>query len=228
MRSKPLAAAVLATTLLALPSAASAARPASPEERAAVAAVYGAGAECSQVVVSERDPRYARWDFAPSEACEPTSNGFGVALRGDDGTWRDVYQASDPGDACPTTPLPTEVGVELSACARPSRHVYITHFLTERALVEPRRLPHGAHSFLGPLRWRGWDRSVATARGVLDYSDRSARFRAPIRLRAYRVRFCRAKRIYTRLSLRFRRSADRRRYPHFETVTRLGCPRSRR
>ena len=125
--------------------------------------------ECSKVVVSERDPRYARWDFVPS-ACDPTADGFGIARRDESGRWRDVYQASDWREACPTTPLPTKVGVELRACAKPSRHIYITNFSSRRARFKPRRLPHGAHSSLDRLRWRGWDRRVARARGVLDYN----------------------------------------------------------
>jgi len=210
--------------VLALPSVASAARPATAVERAAVSAVYGSVANCSAVIVSERSSRYARWEFVPSDTCEPQSNGFGIARRDDSGMWRDVYQASEASDACPTTPLPTEVGVELGACARPSTHIYITNFLSQRELFKPRRLPHGAHSFLGALRWRGWDRSIASGSGVLDYADRTVRFKAPIRLRASRVRFCGAKRTYTRLSLVFVRAADRRRYGHFEAPTTLACP----
>jgi hypothetical protein len=224
MKYKLLAAAVCSAILLAVPWSASAARPATVEEKAAVSAIYAAPPDCSKVVVSERRSRYARWDFVPSDSCEPTGNGFGIARRDDSGQWRDFYQASDSSDACPTTPLPTTVGVELRACTRPSRHIYITNFLSQRALIEPRQLPHGAHSFLGPLRWRGWDRPVARARGVLVYSDRTATLKAPIRLRAFRVRFCGAKRIYTRLALTFVRTADSRRYPHFVETRRSGCP----
>jgi len=225
MNSKLSAAVFCAAILVAVPSAANAARSATEAEKAAVSAVYETAPECSKVVVSERSDRYARWHFAISEGCEPTADGFGIARRDDAGRWRNVYQASEGSDACPTTPLPTEVGVELRACSRPSRHLYITNFATGRALFKPRRLPHGAHSFLGPLRWRGWDRSVATASGFLDYSDRTASFKYPIRLRASRVRFCGARRIYTRLTLRFVRSADRRRVPHFEgRLGTLECP----
>jgi len=218
------AAVVCSAILFVVPAAASAARPATPEEKTAVSALYDATADCSNVIVSERSSRYARWDFVPSTTCDPTSNGFGVARRDESGSWRDVYQASDSTDACPTTPLPTEAGVELRACSRPSRHIYITNFLTQRPLFKPRQLPHGAHSFLGPLRWRGWDRSVAAASGLLDYTDRTSRFKAPIRLRASRVRFCGARRMYSRLTLTFVRSADRRRYRHFAGPTTLRCP----
>ena len=48
--------------------------------------------ECSKVVVSERNSRYARWDFVPSE-CEQSGDGFGIARRDNSGQWRDVYQA---------------------------------------------------------------------------------------------------------------------------------------
>ncbi len=224
MNCKLVAAAFCSAGLLGVASSASASRPATVEEQTAVSAVYEATPDCSKVIVSERNSRYARWDFLPGGACEPTSNGFGITRRDDGGKWRDVYQASEGSDACPTTPLPTEVGVELRACSRPSRHIYITNLLSQRALVKPRRLPHGAHSFLGPLRWRSWDRSVATASGVLDYADRTARFKAPIRLRASRVRFCGATRIYSRLTLTFVRSVHRRRYAHFAGPTTIGCP----
>ena len=224
MNSKLLQTAACTAILLAVPSVASAARPATGQETTAISTLYGATPDCSRVIVSERSSRYARWEFVASDTCEPTSNGFGIARRDDSSTWRDVYQASESSDACPTTPLPTEVGVELRACSRPSRHVYITNFLNQRALVKPGKLPHGAHSFLGSLRWRGWDRSIAIATGVLDYSDRSAQFKAPVRLRASRVRFCGARRIYTRLTLTFVRPGDRRRTPHFQGPTTTRCP----
>ena len=225
MNRKLAVAVVSSVAVLVGPSQAAASRPASNEEATAISALYETSAGCSKVIVSERDSRYARWDFVASEFCEPTSNGFGIARRDDGGGWSDVYQASEGSEACPTTPLPTEVGVELRACERPSRHVYIINLLSHRALVKPRRLPHGAHSFLGSLKWRGWDRSTAAASGVLDYADRTTRFKAPIRLRVSRVRFCGATRIYTRLTLTFVRSADRRRYPHFEGPSTTGCPR---
>src|SRR5215210_4693261 len=129
MNPGPVAVAFCSVILLAAPAAASAARPATTEEKAAVSSIYTPYPECSEVVVSERDPRYARWDFVPGDTCEPTGNGFGIARRGANGVWRDYYQASDNGDPCPLTPLPTEVGVELRACRRPSRHIYITNFL---------------------------------------------------------------------------------------------------
>jgi hypothetical protein len=203
---------------------ASAARPATPAEKAVVSALYGTRVECSKVTVSTVDARFARWDFAPSETCEQTSNGFGIARQYTDGQWRDVYQASESSAACPTTPLPTKAGIELKACSKPSKHIYITNFASRRARVKPRTLPHGAHSFLGRLRWQGWDRSAARARGVLDYSDRFDTFKAPIRLRADRVAYCGSRRIYTRLKLRFVRGSDHRRFPHFEATQRLDCP----
>jgi hypothetical protein len=226
MTCKLAAAGLCSAILLAVPSPASASRPATAEEKAAVSAEYLASPACSKVIVSERDPRYARWDFDPiDETCDFPGLDFGVARR--DGTgWRDVGLESE-NDVCPTVPLPTEAGVELRACRRPSRHTYITNYLNGRALFKPRKLPHGAHSFLGPLRWRGWDSLVARARGVLDYSDRFATFKAPIRLRAYRVRFCGTRRVYTRLRLTFVRSADRRRYPHFQETRKSECPSRR-
>jgi hypothetical protein len=150
-----------------------------------------------------------------------------VILRlGDDGQWRDVYQASEGSDACPTTPLPTGVGVDLRACARPSKHTYLLSYFNGEALLKPRTLPHGAHSVRSRCGGSGGGRSVAAASGYLDYSDADTRFKAPIRLRASGVRFCGRKRIYRRLTLRLVRAADRRRYPHFEDSAAAGSCQS--
>lgn len=221
---KPLAAAWASLLLLVMPATAGASRSATVEEAAAISAVYETDPECSEIVVSERDSRYARWRFTVSDECEPLGDGFGIARRDDNGAWHDVYQASDPSDPCPVTPVPTEPGVELGACAKPSKNAHIRNFATDRLVVKPRKLPHGAHSFLGRLRWRGWNRVVATASGVLDYEDRTASFKSKIRLRASRVRFCGTKRTYTRMSLTFVRAADRRRFGHFEGTLKLECP----
>ncbi len=222
--AKPMTVTCASLVVLLLPSTAAASRPATADEEAAISAIYETSPECSEVVVSERDSRYARWRFTVSSDCEPLGDGFGIARRDDNGAWHDIYQASDPSDPCPVTPVPTAPGVELGACAKPSKNTHIRNFITDRLTVKPRKLPHGAHSFLGRLRWRGWNREVAKASGVLDYEDAYDSFKAKIRLRASRVRYCGTKRTYTRLSLTFVRSADRRRFGHFEGPLKLGCP----
>src|SRR3712207_9591328 len=69
-------------------------RSASPDEAATISAVYGVDPECSIVEVSERNPRYARWDV-DLDACEPVGNGFGIARQDETGAWQDVYQRSE-------------------------------------------------------------------------------------------------------------------------------------
>src|SRR4051812_5369002 len=105
------------------PAGASAARPGTDEETAAISAVYGFGPACSQGLISDRDSSYARWDYVFNEGCEPFGDAFAIAHLGDDGQWRDIFQTSGPGDPCPLTPLPTDVGIELRGCSRPSRQI---------------------------------------------------------------------------------------------------------
>jgi hypothetical protein len=194
-----------------------------PGDAAAIAAVFDADPACSTIAVSDRDSTYARWDFN-AQACEPTANGFGIVHRDGAGHWRSIWQASEDSTACPVTPVPTAVGVELRACRPGSRHIYLRNFLNEHAAYKPAKLPHGAHSFIRNLRWRHWDKSIATAPGILDYVDRTSAFTAPLRMRASRVRYCGPRRFYTRLSLHFVRAADRRRLGFFEGALNLGCP----
>jgi hypothetical protein len=198
---RPVAAALCCGSLLAVAVEVSEARPVTGEEKAAGSAAYGASPVCSHLAVSGRHRRFTRSDPVVSANCQPTGDGFGTARRDNGGRWRGFYQA------------------------RRSRRIYLTNYLSLRPLVRPRRYPYGAHAELRSLRWRGWNRRVARARGVMDYADRTLTLRAPIRLRAFRVRRCGTRRIYSRLGVRFVRSADRRRYRGLETRFRLPCPR---
>jgi hypothetical protein len=65
MNPKAVAAALYSAVFLAAPAAASAARPATADEKAAVSAVYATSPDGSDVIVSERTSRHARWDFVP-------------------------------------------------------------------------------------------------------------------------------------------------------------------
>jgi len=105
---------------------------------------------------------------------------------------------------------------------RLSRRVYVPRGL--RLVYRPRLLVHGAHSELRDLRWRRWGRKTTTARGVLDYSDASARFRAPIRVRLSNIGTCGRKRTYLRQTITFLRDSDRRRWGALDGTTRLLCP----
>lgn len=194
--------------ILALASTASAqARPGTASETAAVAALYGFAPECTALVVSDRDPTYARLDFVPSVSCEQTSNGFGIARRNSTGRYVDVYQASESSEACPAVDIPTNVGLELKACSRPSKHTYLSTF---RGLQDrPARLDYGTRNQLLRLRWKQWGKSTATATGTFFYNDANpgVAFRIPVRVTVSKRTYCGAKRTY----LRFKVSAVRRR-----------------
>jgi hypothetical protein len=101
----------------------------------------------------------------------------------------------------------------------------MTNYASGRRTYKPRVLPNGAHSAVVLMRWRGWNRTVATGHGTFTYSDAYESSKAPVRVRAWRVRYCGATRYYTRFSLRFVHASDRRHYGRFfEQVTRLSCP----
>ncbi len=204
--------ALLTTVIIAafvVTTAAVAARPATPSEREMVSKLYDASPECSRVVISDVSPRYARWQLTPSLSCEQTIDGFAIARRDDTGRWRDVYQASEGSDACPLTPLPTAVGVELGACSKPSRHTYLSTF---RGLkIRPSRLDYGTRNQLLGLRWKQWGSTTSTATGTFFYNDRvpSIRFRVPVRVTVSKRSYCRAKRTYLRFKVSAIRARDR-------------------
>lgn len=105
--------------------------------------------------------------------------------------------------------------------AQPAQRTYLLGLKGLR--VKPTRLFHGAHSFLADVRWRRWGSTAARGRGVMVYDDAYLSLRAPIRLRASRVRLCGSKRTYQQARITFVRERDHRKYPALEGVRPYGC-----
>ena len=147
-----------------------------------------------------------------------------VVLRLIEGNWTPRYQGPiDPQAPCAQDDgFPSAVGVDLGICRALSKRVYIPRF--DRVVYKPRLIVYGAHAGLRNLRWRRWGRSVATARGVMDYADRTTSFRAPIHVRVSRVRPCGVKRTYRRMTVTFDRAADRRRWRALDGTTQYSRP----
>ena len=61
-------------------------------------------------------------------------------------------------------------------------------------------------------------------RGVLDYSDATTQFRAPIHVRLSRIGTCGTKRAYLRQTITFDRASDRRQWGALDGATELFCP----
>jgi hypothetical protein len=212
----------VAATLAIAASATAAPRPATAEEAAEIAAIYGWPAECSTVVVSQANPSYARWDFAfPRNDCpQPMANGSGIA-RFDGQAWRDVYQFSDGSDPCSLTPLPPGAGVELGACRAAGTNVRPRILCNSGAggeiatsKVRPGRCmflqPSKSYSQgenLGAIRWSSWGRTEA--RGTA----RALGFKLPYGRERVRIRFYRPRpdqcgstlTLWTRVEIRYRR-----------------------
>jgi hypothetical protein len=137
--------------------------------------------------------------------------------------------ADDATGSCDdVTDVPAAVAADLGACTAPSSagsgaRVYVPR--GTRLVIRPRRLDHGAHSLLTGLRWSGWGEASATAKGTLDYEDRTATFRAPVHVRVSRIATCGTRRAYLRRTITFDRAADRRRWGRaLGGTTRLSCP----
>jgi hypothetical protein len=119
-----------------------------------------------------------------------------------------IYQGADDatGSCDDVTDVPAAVAADLGACTAPSSagsgaRVYVPR--GTRLVIRPRRLDHGAHSLLTGLRWSGWGEASATAKGTLDYEDRTATFRAPVHVRVSRIATCGTRRAYLRRTITF-------------------------
>jgi hypothetical protein len=106
--------------------------------------------------------------------------------------------------------------------AAQSKHVYVPR--GTKVVIKPRTLGLGAHSILENLRWKRWGRASTTATGILDYSDATTSFRAPIHVKLSRIGTCGAKRTYLRQTITFDRASDRRRWGALDGATALFCP----
>lgn len=202
------------------PSAASAYRAATADERAAIARDLGgsAPAECLGLSISTVDEAWASvwWDTSPQPCAEAAADGVQVMRLGSDGIWRYVTAGSDI-TVCPPE-IPLAIGRDLrwrtAPVCRASR-VYVLCLPRGQDYREPRVRPTRCPT-LGPtdsfseaanlrrLRWRRWGKPVATARGIeLGWHRPFVHVR--VRVRAYRLRKdCQGDRIYTRLRVQSR------------------------
>ena len=147
----------------------------------------------------------------------PQGDGIGIVYSGTNG-WSLIYQGADDatGSCGDVTDVPAAVAADLGACRRrPSRgRAPACTCLGGRAAPPPRQ-----------LRWSGWGGASATARGTLDYADRTTRFRAPVHVRVSRIATCGTRRAYLRRTITFDRAADRRRWGRaLGGTTDLTCP----
>lgn len=156
------------------------------------------------------------------EGCAGANGVF--VLRLVNGQWQIQYEGPfDRGAPCSNvSPVPERIGVDLDVCRALSKRVYIPRF--DRLVYKPRLIVYGAHAGLRNLRWRAWGRKTAMARGVMDYSDRTLSFRAPIHVKVSRIRACGVKRTYLRMTVTFDRGSDRRRHGALDGTTRFVCP----
>jgi hypothetical protein len=213
--------------LLGVPAAASAARPATAEEKAAVSAVYTTSPDCSEVIVSERNPEYARWDFVPSDTCQALGNGFGIARRDTSGQWRDFYQAS--GQRRRVSANPSADGGRGGAAGLPkAEQAHLHHELPERpgALQAASATPRGtlvsrrvALARLGSPSRQG-QRRLGLFRPIRDLQspDPSASLPRAILRGTADLRSADPNVV---------RRADHDRYAHFEGPLRMRCPAPR-
>ena len=195
-------------------------------------------AECYEFSVSTVDPVWASAWF--SEDCAehyPESSGFKRVLRRGPSGWavvatgRDLIYSTDyRGNdiyLCPSK-IPARIGEDLRSlggwqvCRGTSRRVYTVR--GDWFVVRPRRLSQGAHGSYEKLRWRHWGTRRAVARGQLRYADADDAFTVPVRITLSRRGLCGAFRTYLRMSMRFVRSADARRYGALDGALNLTCP----
>ena len=102
--------------------------------------------------------------------------------------------------------IPNAVGRDLRVCGARPAYVRCGNGRTLRRRSRPRncntlrpRQPFAAAVNLARLRWSGWGRPAATARGIERGFHRPLR-RIPVRVRAYRLREgCGGALVYTRL-----------------------------
>jgi len=218
--AKPALIASLAVLTL-LPASAIASRAPTPPEAIAIAKPAGFPAQCLSIQVATVASGWALATLTNVEPC-PMGNGIEI-LRLTAAGWVLRYEgASDPGPCSWIPEVPAAVGIDLGACLALSKRVYIPR--GDHVVYKPKLLAYGAHAGLIKLHWRRWGHSVAKARGIMDYSDRSLSFRAPIRARVSRIRPCGVKRSYRRMRVTFDRAADRRRYGALDGGTRFTCP----
>lgn len=197
-----------------------ASRPATETERAELAAAFGVPPECIDATISTADQQWAFFFPTNIPSC-PQANGY-VVLRHEVTGWQVQYQGSAV-EACPLGSVPTPVARDLGLCRKPRTYIMCQPRgrFSERIL---RRHPARCNS-LGPgqalaqavnlarLRWRGWGRRVARARGI-ERGFHLPLARIPVRVKAYRRRLCPSGDfLYTRLKATSRYGSLLVRYP---------------
>ena len=221
---KKIAVALMVSVLIAAATASSAAasRLPTPGEHAQLAATANTVPPCVDARVATVQAGWARVQFTNVDGC-PQGNGLAV-LQFATGNWATRYNGPDDpvGPCTDIDGVPAAVALDLALCRALSKRVYIPR--GDHVVYKPRLIIYGAHAGLLNLRWQGWGRGVATARGVMDYSDRTLTFRAPIRVRVSQIKPCGIKRTYLRMTVTFDRASDRRKYTALDGVTSFRCP----
>jgi hypothetical protein len=198
--------AVVLLFVVALLGVAEASRPATDEERMAVADGLAVPDECAAVTVSTIDGTYALMRRNGAAGCDDAVDpGLHVMHLAGAG-WTRAAALRD-AFSCPSG-LPAGVGRDLGVCR--TRRAYLLcanaratlrhrSFKPRTCNTLARRQPFAAAANLAKLRWSGWGRATATARGV-DRGFHKNDVDIAVRVRAYRRRAgCRGDWIYTRL-----------------------------
>lgn len=219
----PLGAAAAAAAALLLSSAiAFAARPATPDELAAIAGGQGIEAACVTATVSTVDASWARIQNAPvpPASCMLGDGFIVVHLRS--GAWQNVTEGSEPFP-CPAADVPLAVGRDLGVCRAP--RAYLLCLPSKTSTLRVTRQHPTACVTLGPqdalccaanlvrLHWRHWGGVTATATG------RERGFHLPLENIPVRVTASRRRvadcgdYVYTRLKVTSRFGTLRQRIP---------------
>jgi hypothetical protein len=214
---------LVALCFVAFCGAASASRPATEAERVAVADGLSVPDDCATVTMSTVDGNWARLARKGSAACENLDAGIHV-MQFDGMNWTQAA-ALNSRFGCPAT-APPGVGRDLGLCKQ--RRAYLlcanARATARHRAFEPRtcntlgpRQPFADAVNLAKLRWNGWGKATATARGV-DRGFRKHARNVAVTVRASgRAVGCRGDWVYTRLRVHSRYGNDYVRQP-------TGCP----
>jgi hypothetical protein len=204
--------------LLALPGVASASRPATPEEADAVAAgADGARGMCARVTMSTVDPAWALAVAKDLEGCEFDLDFDKLhVMHVVDGAWTRLAVLDYP-TGCPEG-VPPAVASDLGFC-KPQRGYMVCAnrraTAIHREFDKPRtcntlrpRQPFAQAVNLAKLRWSGWGKTTAKARGI-DRGFRKKDRDTAVTVRASGRRVgCRGDWIYTKLRVHSKYGTD--------------------
>jgi hypothetical protein len=203
---------------------ASASRPATGPERIAVADGLGVPDDCVVVTVSTVDGTWARLGRKDSVAdCENLDDAVHV-MHFDGLNWAQAASLDSRFD-CPAD-APPGVGADLGLCKRRGTYLLCANAraTARHRAFKPRRCntlgphqPFASAVNLAKLRWSGWGKTTATARGV-DRGFRKNDKDVAVTVRASgRAVGCRGDWVYTRLRVHSRYGNDYVQQP-------TGCP----